>query len=124
MRTSSGGTRMWCPDCKSYEICKAIPGAKVTGRNRDYSQLWYFQEHDDVHWFQRGRMCLTCDYTFLTAEVDNQFLEELVELREALSDLKVNAEQYAIESEKASDSLEKLSESLGVLRALKTYRKA
>ena len=51
-----------------------------------------------------------------------EFLEELVELRDALSSIKSNAESYIQESAAASQSLSKLSESLGVLRALKVYK--
>jgi len=49
-------------------------------------------------------------------------LDELVELRNALRDIKENAETYVKESERASKSLSKLGESLEVLRALKIYR--
>jgi hypothetical protein len=50
-------------------------------------------------------------------------LDELVELRKALADLKKHAEKYADESKKASVTLEKLSRSLRALKALKVYRR-
>ncbi|BET26682.1 hypothetical protein RGQ30_21830 [Limnobacter thiooxidans] len=49
-------------------------------------------------------------------------MDELVELRNALKDIKKNAEAYSIESANASSSLAKLSESLSVLKALKFYK--
>jgi hypothetical protein len=49
-------------------------------------------------------------------------LEELVKLRNALSDIKVNAEKYQRESSAASQTLAKLSKSLSVLRALDMYK--
>jgi hypothetical protein len=58
----------------------------------------------------------------LSAEVPEEFLDELVELRNALRDIKSNAEAYMRESATASQSLGKLSESLSVLRALKVYK--
>jgi len=57
-----------------------------------------------------------------TSEACENFLDELCELRDALAAIKANAEGYLTESEKASESLKKLSESLGVLRALKIYK--
>ena len=50
------------------------------------------------------------------------FIDELVELRNALGDIKANAESYIKESDKAAKSLAKLSEALSVLRALKVYK--
>lgn len=124
MKGSKGGTDMWCPECKEIQTCKAIPGPEVTWDASDYTQTRYFTEHEDVHWFQRGRRCLECSHEFLTGEADMQFLDELVELRDALADLKKHAEQYTAESKKASKSLEQLSKSLGVLRALRLYKAA
>ena len=115
---------MWCPSCKSIMTCKAIPGASVTYSTGDYSQRWHHDKHSDLHWFQRGRECLVCGHKFLTGEMDLQYLFELAELRDALSEVKANAEAYAAESKKAAGSLNKLSESLKVLSALKIYKEA
>ena len=115
---------MYCPGCKEITTCKAVPAAQVTFDARDYGQRKYYAKHDDINFFQRGRECLSCGHEFVSAEVDLNFLEELVELREALSSIKHNAEAYSKESAAASSSLAKLSESLGVLRALKLYKKA
>lgn len=60
---------------------------------------------------------------FISAELDLTFLEELVELRDALGALKTNADRYIEESTNASSSLEKLNESLSLLRALNIYRR-
>ena len=124
MRVSKGGTDMHCPSCNDTRTCRAIPAPQVTFDANDYGQRQYYSEHDDIHFFQRGRECLTCYETFLTAEVDLVFLEELVELRNALKSIKSNAERYVKESAAASKSLGKLGDSLGVLRALKIYKQA
>ncbi len=124
MRVTKGGTDMFCPSCKQVTTCKAVPAAQVTYDPSDYGQRKYYTKHADINWFQRGRECLSCGHEFVTAEVDIEFLEELVELRGALSTIKANAEAYVKESSAASQSLSKLSESLSVLRALKVYKSA
>ena len=124
MRVTKGGTDMYCPSCKEVTTCKAVPAALVTYNPSDYGQRKYYTKHDDIQFFQRGRECLSCGHDFVSAEVDLLFLEELVELRGALSDIKGNAEAFVKQSAAASVSLEKLSGSLGILRALKVYKSA
>lgn len=124
MKVSKGGTDMWCPKCNEITTCKAIPGASVTWDADDYAQRRYHTAHTDLNWFQRGRQCLSCEHRFLTGEARLQFLFELVELRDALTEIKQNAEQYVSESKKASRSLERLTKSLGVLQALRLYKEA
>lgn len=63
-----------------------------------------------------------CKHEFLTAEAYEIFVFELVQLRDALKDIKENAEAYMRESAAASKSLRKLSKSLRVLKALRTYK--
>jgi hypothetical protein len=58
----------------------------------------------------------------LSAELPEDFLDELVELRNALRDIKANAEAYMDEAERASAGLAKLTNSLSVLRALRIYQ--
>ena len=124
MRVPKGGTDMYCPSCKEVATCKKVPAAQVTYNPTDYGQRKHYVEHDDIQFFQRGRECLSCGHQFVSAEVDLAFLQELVELRGALSAIKGNAEAFMKESSAASASLDKLSESLGVLRALKVYKNA
>ncbi len=122
MRVTKGGTDMFCPSCKKITTCKAIPAAQITWDTKDYGQRWQFTKHNDINWFRSGRECLNYAHEFVTAEGNKNFLDELVELRNALSSIKVNAEEYINQSEAASQSLSKLSDSLGVLRALKVYK--
>lgn len=124
MRVTKGGTDMWCPGCKQIATCKAVPAAQVTYDAADYGQRKYYAAHTDIQFFQRGRECLFCGHEFVSAEVDSDFLVELIELRNALSEIKSNAEAYIKESAAASKSLAQLSESLGVLRALSVYKRA
>lgn len=123
MRIAKGGTDMWRPNCESISTCKAIPAAQVTFDAGDYAQRMHYEKHPDINFFQRGRECQSCGYSFVSAEVDLAFLEELVELRNALHSIKSDAESYVKESEAAAMSLGKLTKSLKVLRALKIYQR-
>ena len=124
MRVTKGGTDMYCPKCKEITTCKAIPGADVTQDASDYNQRKFFTKHSDIQFFQRGRVCLSCGFKFKSGEISMNFLEELVELRVALADIKRNAEIYTKQSAAAAESLSKLSGALDVLRALKVYQRA
>lgn len=85
-------------------------------------QRVYRADHSDIQWFRRGRECLTCSNQFITAEVDEDFLDELVQLRKALGNIKVNALKYIQQANKASATLSKLADSLDVLKALDLYK--
>lgn len=118
-RVAQGGTQMWCPSCKSVAVCTAVNPSKLGNPS---GQRWCLRNHADINWFRRGRVCLSCSHVFTTAEVDEQFVDELVEIRSALLDIKANAETYVEESASASASLARLGESLSVLRALDLYQ--
>jgi hypothetical protein len=124
VRVLKGGTDMWCPECEEIATCKAIPAAHITLDPEDYAQRWFRHDHPDICWFQRGRRCLACGHDFVTAEVSAEFLEELVELRGALSELKQHAEKFQGQSKAAAASLKQLTRSLGVLKALRVYQDA
>lgn len=114
-----GGTKMYCPNCKQIQVCQAVPRSSV---GLESAQRILFLEHSDIQWFRRVRQCLECDHVFVTAEVNETFLDELVELRAALGNIKLNAERYVKESSAAATSLAELSKSLEVLRALNLYK--
>lgn len=121
MRSEQGGTQKYCPNCETITVCKAVNPSRMAEVS---GQRFYKSDHADIHWFRRGLICQSCEHEFLTAELEESFLEELVELREALKEIKVNAEAYVKESKSAGRSLEKLTGSLQVLRALDIYQKA
>ncbi len=112
---------MYCTECDDEATCSAIPVPKVTQNSDDYVQSQKYPEYG-IPIFQRGRECQTCGHTWVSAELPLSFVEELIELRDALADLKANAESYARESAEAAKSLSRLSESLRSLRALQMYR--
>ena len=117
-RNSDGGTKKWCAHCNGIRVCAAVNPSQL---GKTSGQRWAMVAHNDINWFRRGIICLTCYGTWLTAEVDEQFLEELVQLRNALGEIKVNAEHYIAQSNDASESLARLSASIGSLRALRAY---
>jgi hypothetical protein len=113
------GTKMFCPHCQEINECRAIKPNEVGLKG---GQRWYRTDSPDIQWFRRIRQCLGCSEVFITAEVNEDYLDELVELRSALREIKLNAEQYLKESTAASKTLTKLSASLGVLQALNIYQ--
>lgn len=80
---AKGGTEIYCPGCKSFSVCR---GVSPTNIGKPKAQRWYRTDYQDIAWFRRGRECLDCGHKFLTAEVDEAFIEELVELRERLAE--------------------------------------
>jgi len=116
---SKGGTQMYCASCGQVQVCRAVP---TTDLGHESGQRWYSLQYTDLQWFRRGRECQECADTWLTSEIREDFLRELIELREALGDLKQNAERYMEASQEASEALNGLTESLEVLRALRLYR--
>jgi len=119
LKTDQGGTKMYCPHCEEIQVCAALPSGHL---GLKAGQRWYRTDHPDIQWFRRVRKCQSCGESFISAEVNEDFLTELVEPRSALSDIKANAEQYSKESASAAKSLAKLSKSLSVLKALKLYK--
>ncbi len=80
---SIGGTKIYCPNCKEFSVCKAI-SPSVLGK--PVARRWYETDFNDIAWFRRARKCLNCSYEFLTSEVEENFIDELVELRKRLAE--------------------------------------
>jgi len=118
MRIAQGGSQMYCHTCGEVQVCEAIP-TTVAGKPSD--QRWYRKDHRDIQWFRRSRKCTYCYTRFTTAEISERFLDGLVELRNALANIKPNAEEFVKHSKGAAESLSTLTASLDVLRALKLY---
>jgi hypothetical protein len=112
---------MFCKCCNRVTVCKAID-PKLVVASVQSGRRFYRTSHEDIQYFRRGRICLACETAFLTAELREDFLSELTELREALGRIKQNAEKYVSEATSASGALAELTNSLEVLRALKIYK--
>lgn len=121
MRTAQGGTKLWCPHCREVRVCEAKnPG--ILGK--PVGQRWYREGHTDIQWFRRGRICQTCFHKFFTAELDEEIIDELVQLRDALKNVKSQTEAYLKQATATAGSIDRLSSSLATLRALKIYKEA
>ena len=79
--SKTGGTNIPCPSCKEVRICEAIEPGWLGLANTNERRLSIIH-HSDISWFRRGRRCRTCFYEFLTAELPEEFLYELVRLRD------------------------------------------
>lgn len=78
-----GGTRIYCPRCKAFKPCKAV---SPTEMGKPSHRRWKRTDFGDIAWFRRCRHCLTCGHNFLTAEVEESRISELVTLRERLAE--------------------------------------
>jgi hypothetical protein len=119
MGRGGGGTQIYCPECHEIQVCRAIPTTKL---GLPSGQRWHRIGHGDINWFRRGRECLACGNEFTTAELDEDFVDELVELRNALRQIKRNAERYVESASEAATALDDLTQSLDILRSLQIYR--
>jgi len=80
---AKGGTRIFCKSCGTHTVCRAI---SPTALYETYHRRIEDDKYEDIKWFRRGRECLDCGERFLTAEVDEDFIKELVLLRDAYQD--------------------------------------
>ena len=109
------GTKKWCPKCKTIRVVQAV---KPSSLGETSGQRFYKRGHEDIQFFRRGQQCQTCYECWLSAEVPESFIDELVKLRVALRDIKKAAEVYGKDSEIAAESLARLSKSLSNFSAL------
>lgn len=79
--SKTGGTKIHCPSCKEVRICEAIDPKSLMLSETSERRLSIIH-HSDISWFRRARRCRTCFYEFLTAELPEEFLYELVCLRD------------------------------------------
>ena len=111
---------MWCPKCESIQACKGVSPKDVNSHLQS-GQRFYMKQHKDIQFFRRGRICQKCGHQFLTAEASNEFLTELIELRDHLGEVKKHVENYIEKSRSTMASIAGLSMTLGKLRALDVY---
>ncbi len=124
-RDYSGGTKMHCPRCLDIAVCTAIPLTRWNSPGKfTRARNLHKTKHPDISWFRRARECQRCGHEFVTAEVDEQFITELVDLRDALGSIRMDAEHYLKEASEASVALQRLNNSLNSLTALKMYKQS
>lgn len=92
MRNKQSGTQKWCPQFESLRVVKSVPPASL---GEIPHQRVYKTKYEDLKLFRRGQECQTCWHTWLSAEVHEDFINELVKLRDDLRDIKKNAETHS-----------------------------
>jgi hypothetical protein len=117
---SSGLDIVFCPRCETLAGCRVV----TDGPQSDPPGNYHSTESPDLQWLRRVRECRECGNRFVTAELGEDFIDELVRLRTALADFKRDAELYVAQSQATSESLSRLTRSMGALRSLKVNEAA
>ena len=116
---SKGATQLYCASCDEVQVCWAVP---TTDLGHESEQRWYSLQYTDVQWLPEESECQECADTWLTSQIREHLLRELIELRDALGDLKQSAVKCMAASQSASAALGGLTESLAALRAQRLYK--
>lgn len=104
---------IYCPTCKKVAACGEVDSGPLTQSHPPGNYYW--PTFPDLHWNRRVRACRECNHQFVTGELDEAHIDELVKLRNALETLKGHAELYATRSQAVSAALAQLTQSLGSL---------
>ena len=83
---------MWCPKCGKETPCAAIA---LYPHNRKPSQRKAIKCFAEIHFFERLRRCTICGEEFETVELPNDYLYELMKLRELIRKLRDRADVIA-----------------------------
>jgi len=76
---TKGGPLLSCPKCGEFVPCRSVPLYKA---GKEAARSLYYKSHPDIRWYRRARQCSKCEHLFLTAEIAERFLEELISLRD------------------------------------------
>ena len=80
--TKRRGIRLWCPHCQDISVCHAEKPEKFgLPRERRYEG----EKYKDVQWFMRARVCDSCSRHFVTAEISEDLVLELLNLRDRVA---------------------------------------
>ena len=110
-----GGMKLYCPECQMIRTCTAV-NPTVLGYER--GQHWGSSTCPDINWFRRARMC-DFGHEFLTAEIDEEFINELIELRETVQRMRSIAVQCINQTDGVLASLPLLQDLLRSLAGSK-----
>lgn len=88
---TGGGTKLWCPKCDQIRVCKVLWYDNLSKGN------FVSKEFPDLHWRERPRECNICGHHFSTYEIENSVVDELIELRKLILEIKrsIEAQQEA-----------------------------
>ncbi len=74
------GTAIYCPVCGTFRQCRTQPSLPKEDRRRRCS---YDEAYKEIAAYRRHRYCWRCSTSFVTAEIDEALIVELVHLRRA-----------------------------------------
>jgi len=72
---NTNGTKTWCKECQSVTECR------VSEYENDSKGIFTDTKYADLNYRIRPRECLECGDQFRTCEIDESYIDELVELR-------------------------------------------
>jgi hypothetical protein len=74
-----GPLQVYCPSCTDFQRSKSlrIPRSVEGGKRR-----FHYVREPDIAWFRRKRQCVKCGREFLTGEISEALIEELLRLRQ------------------------------------------
>jgi len=90
---NNGGTEMYCRNCETTQFCKKINLSEFGDESYlgdcSNEQRRWSSKYPDLQFFMRGRKCLVCKSEFITVEIHESALQELVRLREIWDDITI-----------------------------------
>ena len=117
--------QLYCPNCKRYQIVRVSNSYDSKAWTGDHNHKLYFKENPDITWHRRVRQCSVCDQQFSTAEIEERYLDELVQLRKSVVQLRSRLERYENASNSARDAVSLYEKASNSARdALSRYEKA
>jgi hypothetical protein len=91
-RSSQGSWRgplqIHCSECGDFQRARSLRIPRSLGEGK---RKWYFVKEPDIAWFRRKRQCTKCGKEFLTGEVSEGLIEELLRLRQRERKRKVSS---------------------------------
>jgi transcriptional regulator NrdR family protein len=108
-------TQLWCPKCQSIQPCRVADSRTTRDYTGETERRFYKTEQPDINWYRRVRICDSCGDFFTTAEIEEEFLTELVRLRRNVSELRGKIETHKIAAATATQALDELTSAIGAL---------
>ena len=71
---SSGAATMYCPSCKAVRRCDPVAAGRL---GPEFRQRLSDGANPDSNWYRRVRMCRSCFYHFVTAEVSESLILQM-----------------------------------------------
>jgi hypothetical protein len=103
-------TNIYCPKCHGIRACGVVEYREAKDHaNQAPSARFFRNDHPDLQWFSRVRKCRYCEETFVTAELEDSFVSELVSLRNDVARMRDELELYEAIAQAANEAIGKLS---------------